>query len=235
MYPGIFYLRGGDAISGRIHDELCETNSVDSVPAVMELCALECWGIEQLEKKFGKVHVISIGGNHGRMTVKPRHKRYLQTNLELLIAWGIEKHFVGNSNVTFDTPISGDAYFQIFGWNILMQHGDRMGSRGGAGFVGPAATIARGHKKLIRQYADKGLIVHCVLTGHLHCPLELEDGFANGSLAGYSEFAQTLRAKVGPPVQWLLFFHPENFITARWKIQLEKPMPVHTPENWVFA
>src|SRR5690606_14432447 len=36
-YPGIVIALGGDMISGSIHDELAQTNEVDSIPAVIDL------------------------------------------------------------------------------------------------------------------------------------------------------------------------------------------------------
>ena len=220
VFPGIYYLRGGDAISGQIHEELRETNDLAAVPAVKWLFQHERDGIRKLREKFGRVHVISIPGNHGRITVKPTAKSYVTSNFETVLAWWLESNFDDDPNVTFSTPPSGDGYFQAMGWNVLMSHGDRMGSRGGMGFIGPAATIMRGHRKLYDNFTRTGKPVDVILTGHLHSSLKLSLGFANGALCGYSEYARDLRADVDCAKQWLLYFHEKRGVTAHYEMQL---------------
>ncbi len=206
-YPGIIYLRGGDAISGNIHDEIRETNDLSSVPAIRECFMQERAGVKRLLDEFGRAHVISVPGNHGRTTIKPRHSGYSQHNYETMLAWWLQSAFEGDARVTFHQPNSGDAYFSILGWHVLLNHGDRMGSKGGMGFIGPAATIARGHWKLYDNWTRTGLPVSYVLTGHLHTSLKLERGYANGSLAGFNPFARDMRVLPDAPRQWLLYFH----------------------------
>lgn len=223
-YPGIIYLRGGDMVSGEIHQELRETNDLQSIPAVRSLVEQECWGIEKLLEHFGEVWVISVPGNHGRTTLKPFAKRYAETNYDTLSAWMLESYFKakGESRVKFWTPPSGDALFKVYGWQFLLTHGDRIGSRGGQGFIGPAATIARGMKKLRDYYIQLGITVEFIIVGHFHTRLELEYGFANGSLPGASEYARDGRMTPSAPSQWLLFVHPDHGVTARWPIFLER-------------
>jgi hypothetical protein len=219
-YPGIIYARGGDMISGDIHQELRETNDLQSIPAVLDLVENEAAAIRVLVDKFGKVHVISVPGNHGRTTIKPHAKRFVETNYDYLIACMLEREFRADKRVTFYTPMSGDARFAVYGWWFLLTHGDRIGSSGGQGFIGPAATITRGMKKLVDYYTTLGQHVDWVLMGHFHTRLELEYGFSNGSLPGYSEFAKQFRMRPSPPEQWLFFVHPARGITTRWPIQL---------------
>lgn len=225
-YPGLILLRGGDSLSGDIHQELRETNNPPTIPALLDLAAEEIRGIELLADAFGKVAVFSVPGNHGRTTFKPVAKRYVMTNYEHILAWSIERHFKtkGDTRVEFITPESGDAYFRIFGWRFLLTHGDRIGSRGGQGFIGPAATISRGIHKTRQQYASMGKPVDWVMIGHFHCPLEIEHGFSNGCLPGFSEYALMLRISPEAPSQWLLFVDQTWGVTTRRKIFLEKPM-----------
>lgn len=203
-FPGVFYLRGGDAISGNIHEELSDTNDLSAIPACRELLAHEREGIKRLRDAFGRVHVISIPGNHGRTTLKSRAKSYVDFSYETMLSWWLASSFEDDTRVTFQTPDSGDAFFNVLGWNFLLSHGDRMGSRGGAGFVGPSATIARGHMKLMQNWMLSGHKIDYVLTGHLHTSLKLPGSFANGSLAGYNEYAQVIRANPDSAKQWLL-------------------------------
>jgi hypothetical protein len=223
-FPGIVYLRGGDAISGEIHDELAETNDLSAVPAVRKVMQQERDGIKRLRDKFGRVRVISLPGNHGRTTFKPHSKHYVDRNFETIISWWLADAFGDDPNVMFWTPRSADALFEVEGWYGLLSHGDRMGSRGGTGFIGPAATIARGHQKLFQNWTATGQRVDFILTGHLHTSLKLERGFANGSLAGYNEYARDLRCLPDAAKQWLLFVHRDTMISHQFELQLS-PKP----------
>lgn len=228
-YPGIIYLRGGDAVSGDIHDELRETNELSSVPAVKSLVEAETAGLEALASKFGYVRVISVPGNHGRSTLKPRGKRAWESNYDTMSAWMLEREFKNDKRFSFYTPESGDAIFSVYGWQYLLTHGDKIGSRGGEGFIGPAATIARGMKKLIDYYASFGQTIDTIFVGHFHQSMELSWGFCNGSLPGYSEFAKLHRMKPEQAKQWLLFSHPKYGLTARWPILLSEKMRRDVP------
>lgn len=232
-YPGIYYVRGGDMVSGDIHDELVRTNDLTSLSQVRSLVEAEIAGITRLADVFGRVHVISVPGNHGRQTVKPHAKRYAELNYDTLSAWMIEMWFKGrnDSRVTFSTPYSGDHLFHIYGYLFLATHGDRIGSRGGGGFIGPSITVARGHKKLLDYYARLGKIIDYTLIGHFHTRMELNNMFVNGCLPGASEYGRDNRFEPAAPEQWLLFVHPHHGVTARWPIHLApKPRLVSAGE-----
>lgn len=221
QYPGIIYMRGGDMVSGDIHQELRETNELSANPAVKSLVEEETAGITRLADKFGAVWVISVPGNHGRTTMKPQAKRAVESNYDTVSAWWLESIFRGDKRVQFMTPESGDALFSVYGWRYLLTHGDKIGSRGGEGFIGPAATIARGMKKLVDYYAGLGQTVDRIFIGHFHEAMELRWGFCNGSLPGYSEYAKMNRMSPDVPKQWLFFSHPSHGLTVRWPIMLE--------------
>lgn len=224
-FPGIIYLRGGDAISGGIHDELAETDDVSAIPACRWLFQHEREGIRRLKDKFGRVKVISIPGNHGRTTVERRSKGYAEKSFETILSWWLETAFQDIPEVTFATPASGDAFFKVEGHNFLMSHGDRMAARGGTGFIGPAANIAKGHQKLRSNWSATGVGIDYVLTGHLHTSAMLPGGYANGSLAGYSEYARDLRATPDAAKQWLLFAHEKRGVAQAFEVQCsDKPM-----------
>lgn len=215
-YPGLYYLRGGDSISGAIHEELSDTDELKPNPSVKSLAEQEIAGIKKLADAFGKVHVVSVPGNHGRTTKKPRSKLYADTNNDDLLSWFIEMYFKasGDKRVSFVTPRSGDAYFSIGRLKFLLTHGDRIGTRGGTGFIGPAATILRGVHKTRQQYHQIGKHIDYALMGHFHVPMMLSHVMVNGSLSGFSEYAKTLRVEPEPPSQTLFHVHPEKGITT---------------------
>ena len=221
-YPGIIYLRLGDSISGDIHEELRETNEASSIPATRSLVSAETWGLKQLAEHFKKVHVISVPGNHSRVGKKPPTKR-IEDNYDVLSAWWLESIFKDDKRFTWQTPNSADAIFPIYGVNYLATHGDNIGSRGGQGFVGPAATILRGMKKVLDEYSRRDVYIEKIFLGHFHTAFDLGYGWSNGSLAGYSEFARANRMTPELPTQWLIFFHKKYGSTSQWKLLPEAP------------
>jgi hypothetical protein len=220
-YSGIVYLRGGDQVSGDIHQELRETNELAAIPAVRSLVTAEDWGLRQLADAFGRVHVISVPGNHGRTSIKPPHKGIAASNYDTVSAWWLEDRFRGDTRLTWQTPNSTDAVFDLHGRNYLLTHGDNIGSSGGQGFIGPAATILRGMKKTMDEYATLGVHLSKMFVGHFHTAYDLGRGYSNGSLPGYSEYARGFRMGPEPPQQWLIYFHPKYGATSQWKVQLE--------------
>lgn len=223
--PVFYYCMGGDSISGSIHEELAETNDLSSIPAVREYCRNVSWGIRTLREKLGcPIVVVPVPGNHDRTTAKPRHKKYVETSFDTIISWHLEMMFADDPAVTFLIPKENDAYFDVAGWKVLLTHGDMMGTGGGQGYIGAVAPITKGHRKLVETYLQAGKPVDVVLTAHFHVAVETEYGFGNGCLPGFSEYARLrLRARPSPPVQWLLFIHPERGVTTRRQINVGAP------------
>lgn len=195
----------GDDISGDIHDELRETNDKTPIDACLEVASEKVKMLRAFEKEFGKVWVISVMGNHGRTTTKPQSKGLSEHNYDSLIAGIVKKQMEGNKNVTFYTPKSGEAYFELNGFNFLATHGDRIGSRGGQGFIGCSATIARGQHKTRQAYSQIGKPIDWLLIGHFHTPMQLEHTIANGTTVGYSQYARDLKLEPSSPSQTLFY------------------------------
>jgi hypothetical protein len=225
--PGVLYvILGGDLISGEIHEELAKSNDLLAIPAVRELATHLISGLGLLLKSFDcEIRVVSVPGNHGRTTKKPESKGFVVNSYDTLVAWLVESWFVGSGEkrITFAAPASGDALINICGWNFLFTHGDRIGSRGGAGMVGPVATIARGMQRLIQDYASDQTVLDYIMIGHFHTPVELEQGFTNGSLSGPSEYSRSGRMRNHPACQWLISVHPDHGVARRWKLVVGSP------------
>lgn len=224
----VIVILGGDLFSGDIHEELVKTNDNPMPLVVKDLLGnlVACLNVLADAVKC-PIDVYSVDGNHGRLTRKPEAKRHALTNYDSLVADLLEGHFkvVQNSRrFNFYRPDSGDAVFKVFDWQLLVTHGDRIGSRGGQGFIGPAATIARGMKKIVDEYAASRVFIDWIFVGHFHTALRLEHGYANGCLCGPSEYsAKTLRARPAPATQNFFVIHPERGITQHREIQVGAP------------
>lgn len=223
-FPGILYARAGDTISGAIHDELAQTDDLTPIQACEVAFEEEAAGIHKLLDAFGRVDVKDAGGgNHDRSTMRPQSKRAQALSYDRLVSFMLRREFRHDSRVTFQATESPDVFFPIYGQNILLTHGDKIGSRGGMGFIGPVATIARGAQKVIMEQQALGRRVDRVDMGHFHTPSFLEWLTCNGCLPGYSEYAKLNRLRPSPPSQFLIFHHPRFGAVDYRLIKLEEP------------
>lgn len=224
----------GDDVSGDIHEELKETNQKTPLDACMDVAGQKIKMIEAFKKQYGKIWVISVMGNHGRTNQKPQSKGLASHNYDSLIAAIVERHFVKDKNVSFYTPKSGEAYFELYGYNFLATHGDRIGSRGGQGFLGCSATIARGQQKTRQSYAQIGKPIDWLLIGHFHTPMQLEHTIANGTTVGYSQYARDLRLEPSYPSQTLFFVDDKFGVTDVSQIYVTNKLDMQKDRQLYF-
>lgn len=234
-YPGIVVNLGGDMISGNIHEELTETNELQSMPSVMNLAGHIIWGLNALADQFGRVFVPCVAGNHGRNTRRPQAKNMVYTSFDWLLYNIVESHFksMEDSRVQFYIPNGFDAYYRVYGQRLLLTHGDRIGAKGGDGFIGSIGPILRGTRKMTLAYGRNGRAIDCVLMGHYHQTVTMRDVIVNGSIKGYDEWAMSMRFDPEPPTQSLFFIHPKRGRTCWWPVQLEDPVSIDTAADWV--
>jgi len=217
---------GGDLISGNIHAELAESNYPKVPATVREVGEIIAGGVGLLREHLGcPIRIYSVPGNHGRLTFKPTAKARAAMSLDLLATDFAEAccRAAGLNGVTFYQTQSPDAYFSTYSFNWLLNHGDTMGSRGGQGYIGPAATIVRGHRKLMDTAWRSGKAVNYLISGHFHTTLRTPFGWAGGSVVGYSEYARDIRADPEPAKQNMLVVHERNGVIDHQEIYLGHP------------
>jgi len=209
-------LLGGDLISGAgLHPEHAETDGGTAFEQVKFAAEYISAGILRLHlalaerfKKQVEIHCISVVGNHGRSTPgKPRTKLVTLQSYDTLVADFVEASLRHIPTIKHFQPRGFDAYFDVAGWPCILTHGDRMGSGGGTGFIGPMATIIKGHRKIVDTEYRQRRPVRWVFSGHFHTTGVTPFGFANGSGVGYGEFAKSLRADPEPAQQNFVVIH----------------------------
>lgn len=219
----ITLLLNGDMVSGALHHELDRTDDLRPMGSAKAVAEQLAGGIQlQLDSGFA-VDIIVTPGNHGRTTLKPESKDHVLQNYDTLVGTFIEMMFRGDPRVTVRYSKSIDALFNVFNFPNLVTHGDRMGSRGGAGFLGATATILRGHHKLMADYAARGIHLYKVWTGHFHTPAVLINGFANNTMAGASEYSRDGRMTVTPAAQDYAVFHEDHGVIEHRQILVGDP------------
>jgi Calcineurin-like phosphoesterase len=214
----IILILGGDLVSGGIHHELAKTDALRPLPAVRDVADHLRHAILTIKANVKcPIDIISLPGNHGRSTLKPESKEVAATSHDVLVSDFLEMGLRDQKGITFFAPVSPDALFSVYGWRVLASHGDKIGSRGGQGFIGPAATAARGLKRMVADYAARGIHVDLITICHFHTPLLLEEGFVNGSLPGPTEYARDGRFRPHPAMQLMFAMHPRRKVSQiRW-------------------
>jgi hypothetical protein len=238
-YPGIVIALNGDIFSGDIHEELRETNEGSVQQSFLEAQEEMIAALTMIADKFKKVLVVGTVGNHGRTTMKVRHKARVYTSYEWNLYHQLERWFLArrDKRVRFLIPGETDAHFTVLGHRFHQTHGDSLGVKGGDGIIGAIGPIARGAVKVGRSEAQIGRDFDTLLLGHWHTYIprgEAAPVIVNGALKGYDEYARlALRVPYARPSQALWFVHEKYGITAQWQVYLDHARASIESAKWV--
>lgn len=210
-YDGCVLMLGGDIFSGDIHEELAQTNEDTMLGSLLYWSEQIAASIDLLADEFGKVHVSSVVGNHGRMSRKPRAKLRVKTNFDWLLAKMVEKHFSKDKRVTFDIPEGTDVLIKVYDWGHLLTHGDQTSGGGGIGGIYPPIMRLRARKA--QRYLTTNENFSTLWLGHWHQYMPSQQLVINGSMKGYDEYAFINNFSFEPPQQALAVVTPTNGIT----------------------
>lgn len=208
----------GDLISGYIHEELVEVNSLSPTEAIVWLTDRILPGIEYILKrcKLQKIIIPCCFGNHGRTTHKTHISTLHKNNLELFVYDAIRRAFKDDDRVDVIIAQGELLYIDIFDFTLRFTHGDAI--KGANQLVGPINAAA---KKVVAwdstRYADR------TICGHWHRYSALPNLVINGSLIGFGPYAQHIGASYEEPVQAFFLMDSERgaiFDTPIWVREL---------------
>lgn len=225
-YDGVVLMLGGDLVSGFIHEELSQTNEAPLPATIAHWTPQLAKVVRQLADEFGRVHVASVVGNHGRLTRKPRAKLRAFDNADWLIAQLVADRFTDDERVTFDIPDGTDALVQIYNTTFLLTHGDQ--ATGGSGIGGIWPPIKRLEARKRARYAANGRTFDWLVMGHWHQYVHAQGLIVNGTLKGYDEYAATNNFAPERAQQALWVVTPENGTTVAAPIFVDDPVA----EGW---
>lgn len=210
-YDGVVVILGGDIFTGDIHEELSITNEDTMIGSLLYWSEQLSAAIDLLAKEFKKCHVVSVVGNHGRTTRKPRMKQRVRTNFDWLLAKMVERHFSKDKRVSFTVPESADALIHIYEHGHLVTHGDQVSGGGGIGGIYPPIMRMRARKH--QRYMATGKSFQTLWLGHWHQYLSTPSMIVNGSMKGFDEYALLMGFGFEQPQQALAIVTPEKNIT----------------------
>jgi hypothetical protein len=210
-YDGVVLILGGDIFTGDIHEELSLTNDDTMIGSLLFWSEQIAAVTDLLATEFKKCHVVSVVGNHGRTTRKPRMKQRVRTNYDWLLAKMVERHFYKDKRVTFTIPESADAIINIYEHGHLITHGDQVSGGGGIGGIYPPIMRMRARKE--GRYLQTGKTFKTLWLGHWHQYISTPSMVVNGSMKGYDEYAMLMGFGFEQPQQALALITPEKNIT----------------------
>jgi len=209
----------GDLLTGYIHEELMESNSLSPTEACIFLQEMLCSGIDLLlrETKL-PIYIPTCVGNHGRTTQKMHIKTSSSNSYEWLLYMTLAKQYAKNKRVHI---FVGKGYHNtqtIMGRKVRFHHGDGFRYQGGVG--GITIPVA----KAISQW-NKVETVDLDIFGHYHTHLVNYTTWVScGSLMGYSEYSVKIKADFQHPTQ--------TFIVLDKDFGLTCAIPVFLTKSW---
>lgn len=187
----------GDMFSGDIHDELRETNAAGGLRAQADRClGALITGVRAMAADTpGVLHVVCIGGNHGRLTKKQQIKNGTAHSAEHIGVYDPLRRIVGEAHgktqIAWHIPPAERHIIEVHGWRVSTQHGTMIRSQGGIG--GTLVPMTR----WVTRAADADLY----LFGHFHEADAYGKVIKNGSLIGESAYTKWLGVESRPPEQ----------------------------------
>lgn len=210
-WDGFVLMLGGDMFSGNIHEELEQTNEDTLFGSVLYWSELLCAAVDILADEFGKGYIVSVPGNHPRLSRKPRSKHRAKDNLDWLLAHMVARQFKSDSRLTFNIPESLDVFFEVYGRGHLLQHGDVV--RGGHGIGGIWPPIKRLRARLAEHHNVTSKPFETLWLGHWHQLTPTPGLVINGTLKGWDEYAKSQGFPFERPQQALCVATPEHGMT----------------------
>lgn len=188
----------GDIITGYIHDELVETNSLSPTEACIFAEDHITGGLNYLKKESGCKSIIvpTALGNHGRTTPKMRISSAHANSYEWYMYKHLERCYRNDPIIKWKVENSYHNWLPVQGKDMRFHHGTPIKYKGGIN--GASVPILR----KISQW-NMAKYAWWDVFGHLHIYQPGEHYLANPSLIGYSALSEIFGG-FWPPMQSLM-------------------------------
>jgi hypothetical protein len=199
----------GDWMTGYIHEELVEGNSLSPIETCLWLDTHISHGIDTLLEDDGleTITVPLVPGNHGRTTQKIRRATYSENSYEWLVYQRLAQKYAHEPRLKFHAGKSPHKWIEIYDSTIHICHGDDLKYGGGVGGL----SIPLGKRV---PFWDRVRRADLHLLGHFHQFRDFNHSIVNGSLIGYSAYALSIGAPPEPPQQGYFLWDSKRGKTA---------------------
>jgi hypothetical protein len=197
----------GDFITGSIHDDLAEGNSLAPADAIYKAYSLIVSGIKFILENTPKDVELVIpchSGNHGRMTKEQRIATEAGNSLEYFMYLMLQDYFQDEKRIKFIVQPGYHSYVRFFegAYEIRFHHGHQINYQGGVGGITVPVN------KAIAQW-NKARTVNLDVFGHFHTKFDGGNFVTNGSMIGYNAYAVSIKASYEKPEQQLFLVNRE--------------------------
>jgi len=197
----------GDFISGSIHEDIAEGNSLGPADAIYLAYSKLVSAIKFLLANTPKDVEFIIpchSGNHGRMTKDQRIATEAGNSLEYFMYLMLRDYFQDEKRLKFIVQPGYHSYVSFFegAYEIRFHHGHQINYQGGVGGI----TIPV--NKAIAQW-NKARTVDLDVFGHFHTKFDGGNFICNGSMIGYNAYAVSIKASFEQPAQQLFLVNRE--------------------------
>lgn len=204
----------GDCISGYIHEELAQGNSLTPLEATFKAQSLIFSGLEYLVENSTVEHIKFIGivGNHSRTTKKIQHANGHLMSYEWLMYKNIEKQIeLTKLPIEVEIPNSEMAILETSdGKRYMFMHGFQIKSSGNATVTGIYPALNRLALKLDRNFHQDKIYI-----GHFHTCVSIPNATVNGSIIGFNAFSLSNGFSYEEPSQMYELFDKNGLILTR--------------------
>lgn len=206
----------GDFMTGYIHEELLEQNSLSPVETLLFLRDHITEAIQFLLRECDVKQIVipTAFGNHGRTTVKRRISTGYANSYEWLLYNFLAKDFADEKRVVWKIGKGAHNLLDVQGKIIRFSHGDDFKFYGGVGGLNIPVN------KAISQW-DKTEPASLDIFGHWHQHQVSRKFICSNCLIGYSPYARAIKAEFSEPSQTYLV------------IDKNRPTPVEVREVFV--
>lgn len=195
---------GGDLMTGYIHDDLIQSNTMSPVEESLFVQEMVCTGLDTIlqEKQIKTIRVVTNHGNHGRTTPE----RLVSTSYKNSYEWGIyhsvARQYRGNNRIAFKIENGIHNWLNIQGRDVRFHHGDNIRYAGGVGGITiPVEKKIASWNKAKRADLD--------VFGHYHQFVDHYRWVCNASLIGHTAYAVSIGAEPQTPSQTLIVVSKE--------------------------
>lgn len=213
---GLVWL-GGDIITGYIHQELLEGNSLSPLEAILMAREWISEGLHRLIRDGGydQIKVVCSYGNHGRTTVKTQISTGANNSYEYALYCILARDFANVPQVEFVVEKNALTYVDVYGTMVRFTHGDLV--KFGNGIGGVAIPL---RKKIAGWNSTQS--ADLTVLGHFHQFQFGGDFMINGSLIGWNPFANAIAARYEDPQQVSFLIDEERGVLMPTPIWVDK-------------
>lgn len=191
----------GDSITGFLHDELTQCNSLSPLEATLKAQSLIYNGLRYIceTTKLNSIKFIGIVGNHSRTTKKIQHANGFKMSYEWLMYKNIEQQCKNDSlPIEFCIPESEVAVVNTpDGQKFIFAHGFQIRGGGNATVCGIYPSLNRLALKWGKVFGQDKIYI-----GHFHQCVSIPNAVVNGSIIGYNTFALSNGFSFEEPCQY---------------------------------